>query len=92
MTKGKILMVSKRYDEAEVCFTQALELDKLNNLNYVTLSNLGVIYAMKRDFKEAERLFKEALRIKPDYKSAADNLKNVYIAIEESKKKQTQHQ
>lgn len=84
-SKGKILMVQKRMDEAAECFTRALELDKLNNLNYVTMSNLGVIYAMKKDFTEAERLFKESLRLKPGYKSAADNLKNVYIAIEESK-------
>ncbi len=82
--KGKILMVKNRLDEAAACFTMALELDKLNGLNYVTISNLGVIYAMKRDFTKAEKLLKEALRLQPGYKSAADNLKNVYIAIEES--------
>ena len=76
--KGKMLMSQNRLDEAATCFTKALELDKTDRLNYITMSNLGVIFAMKGNFTEAERLFTEALRLEPGYQQAKENLNLLY--------------
>jgi tetratricopeptide (TPR) repeat protein len=86
INKGKMLMSQNRLDEAGTCFTKALELDKTDRLNYITMSNLGVIFAMKGNFSEAERLFTEALRLEPEYQQAKDNLSLLYRQREYSNK------
>jgi tetratricopeptide (TPR) repeat protein len=87
INKGKMLMSQNKLDEAATCFVKALELDKTDRLNYITMSNLGVINAMKGNFDEAERLFTEALRLEPGYQQARENLNILYMQKENSKGK-----
>ncbi len=86
INKGKMLMSQNRLDEAGTCFTKALELDKTDRLNYITMNNLGAIFAMKGNFTEAERLFTETLRLEPGYQQAKENLNLLYRQREYSNK------
>ena len=81
-----MLMSQNRLDEAGTCFTKALELDKTDRLNYITMNNLGAIFAMKGNFTEAERLFTETLRLEPGYQQAKENLNLLYRQREYSNK------
>lgn len=58
--RGFAFMRLKQFDEAIFDFNHVLELDQNDELAY---SNLGVIYRDQGDYNNAEKYFKEALRI-----------------------------
>ncbi|MGD9560657.1 MAG: tetratricopeptide repeat protein [Pyrinomonadaceae bacterium] len=57
---GALLVRIKRFDEAEAAFDRQIELDPLSPLGK---TNLGIVYFCRRDFAEADRLFREVLEI-----------------------------
>lgn len=55
--------------------------------NYRLRNNLGIVYMEKGRMREAVFQFQEALRIKPDYKNAKDNLANARPMLNRLQKK-----
>ncbi len=69
--RGVALTALQRYAEAERAFLTALSLDSWLP---VSLNNLGYLKAIRGNFDEAEHLYREALRLNPDYARAWLNL------------------
>lgn len=68
--------------EARTAYQRAL-LVGICNKNYkkIALNNMGVIYALNGNIKMADRAFKDALAIDPDYAVAQINLKTMYRRV-----------
>ncbi len=50
-----------------------------NPLNHVAYNNLGFIYLIQNDLVNAEKYFRTALKLHPDYLTAHLNLVKVFI-------------
>jgi len=68
---GITMQFQSRYDEAQVAFQKAVELDP-KNAEY--RANLGALFLARGDYKSAEASLKEAIRINPDFALALYNL------------------
>ena len=62
------------YDDAEIAFQRAIDCDSNNEEAYM---NLGTVYAVKREFAEAERCVKKALELDPEYAEANSCLNRI---------------
>lgn len=69
--KGLTLMKLKRFDEAEKCFDQSLEICE----NISALLNKGIILKQKNDSEKAIVYFDKALKLNPDFKNIISILK-----------------
>ncbi|GIY66092.1 transmembrane and TPR repeat-containing protein 4 [Caerostris extrusa] len=67
-----------KYKESEKHFLRAIE---LNNQNPTYHTNLGVLYHRWKKYHLAENSYKKAIELKPDMKSAGDNLKLLYKTL-----------
>ena len=76
---GAAYLAQKRWDDAIACFKEIT-----GDLLYVTphfpLSNLGWAYYNKKEFKLAEKYYKDALKIEPRFAIALSGLGKTYIA------------
>jgi|GEM_PF-2382366 len=68
---GITMQLQSRYDDSQVAFQKAVELDP-KNAEY--RANQGALYMARGDFKSAEASLKEAIRLNPDYALALYNL------------------
>ncbi len=68
------------YEFAIECFQQLL---KLTFRAPCILNQLGVTYAFAREYKQAKKIFNEALQGNPGLENAYSNLANVHILLEE---------
>lgn len=75
-----------RMDEAIVMFEKAVQLDP----DFVSAyENMGIAYAMKRNFPKAEQAMLKALEIEPENQNVRENLHRMYLdsgQIEKAKK------
>jgi Flp pilus assembly protein TadD len=70
-TLGEVLRLSGKIDEALLCNRKALELNPNNAAAY---NNLGIIYAVRKEYREAERMFRELVdRSKANFGSVPFN-------------------
>jgi protein O-mannosyl-transferase len=67
-----------RIAEAEKQWNIAL---KLNRNSPITLTNLGLVYAQRKDYLKAERFFREAMLRKPDYTDPHLNLGSLMMDL-----------
>ncbi len=70
----------QRMQEALSAYQEAL---KYNNVDPVTLNNMGSVYFSMNNFQEAMRLFQEAIRYKSDYADALLNIGSCYGATQQ---------
>ncbi|XP_048005683.1 protein O-mannosyl-transferase TMTC4-like [Leguminivora glycinivorella] len=65
-----------RYEEAEKHFLKAIELfgRRVQAIHY---ANLGVLYHRWKKYSDAERMYKRALKLQPNFKSAQKNLETL---------------
>lgn len=82
---GSAYIALKQWDNAIACFNE-VKGDLLYATPYYPLSNLGYVYFMQKDYKKAEKYYKEALDIQTDFPRAMDGLGQVYIATGRYKK------
>lgn len=68
---GITMQFQSKYDEAQIAFQKAVELDP-KNAEY--RANQGALYLARGDYKSAEASLKEAIRINPDFALALYNL------------------
>ena len=77
--EGVKLQRGSNYEQAEGLYQKALLLDPTSaRLQKLVANNRGVIYAKKGKLEKAEKYFKEALKIDPDFKMAKLNLGFIY--------------
>jgi tetratricopeptide (TPR) repeat protein len=75
-TMGTVYLADGDLEAAEREYEAALEADwDIAGMN--TLNDLGIIAARRGDLKKAERYFRLALKVKPDYAKAWNNLGNI---------------
>nr|XP_012218090.1 PREDICTED: transmembrane and TPR repeat-containing protein 4 isoform X1 [Linepithema humile] len=72
---ANILGQKGKYEEAEVQFKLAISKNPMDPIIY---ANLGVLYHRWNKLNAAEQMYKRALQLKPDLKSAKDNMKSLY--------------
>lgn len=78
--EGRHLKKEGRFDDAEICFRQALEIEP----NYpACLNNLGNLLQEKGDFNGAISCFKQAINIDPNLAVAFCNLASALLQIED---------
>ncbi|CEG11502.1 hypothetical protein MSIBF_A1490001 [groundwater metagenome] len=71
---GRIYYYTKRFEEAEKEFREAIRL----NPNYADAhNNLGNLLIILNRYEEAEKEFREAIRLNPNYADAHNNLGNL---------------
>ncbi len=74
---GVALSREGKHDEAIAKFKEALAItDKCYDCWY----NIGIAYAQKKEYAQAEDAFKQAIALKPDYAEAYNGLANIYNA------------
>ncbi len=86
---GIYLLHMNDLDHAIAHFNKAIA---LNNKNVAALSNLAVCYVSKGDLKEAERLFRVAVRIDPRDISARQNLEKLLQSHPEDRNEVSAHE
>ncbi|KFM66102.1 Transmembrane and TPR repeat-containing protein 4, partial [Stegodyphus mimosarum] len=67
-----------KYSESEKHFLTAIQ---INSSNPTYHTNLGVLYHRWKKYQLAENAYKRALDLKPDMKSAKDNLRLLYKTL-----------
>jgi len=77
---GTAYLAAKDWDQAIVCFSE-LTGDLLYATPHFPLSNLGLAYYNKRDFRRAEANYLKALELRPDFVLALRGLGRTYIAM-----------
>lgn len=75
---GTKQLIDNNYEQAFKTLKEAEELDREDP---VIQNNLGLAYFVKKDFGEAEGRFKSALKLKPSYSDALNNLARVHIEL-----------
>lgn len=79
---GNIYFEKKRYDEAEKCYVEALN---INPQNEDIAFNLGFIYYSSNKLNEASNYFKTALRINPNNIETLKYLGQIYFDLQNYK-------
>jgi len=79
INKSSILIMLERFNEAEIILESVI--DK-NPKDIDIISNLGIICARQRKFSKAERYYKEAILIDPNYVNAKFNLINLFLEMD----------
>lgn len=77
---GDSMLVKRRYQEAIEAYKNA------SNDSYYVWNKRGIAYQMLSDLKDAERCYKQSLRLNPDFPWAMNNLGSVYDAQGDFKK------
>lgn len=75
---GTAYIALEEWDQAVECFTLVKD-DLLYATPYFPLTNLGYVYYRKKDYGTAEKYYKEALEMKPDFAKAFHGLGQVYL-------------
>jgi tetratricopeptide (TPR) repeat protein len=75
---GNALVSAQQFDKGFECFSRAYNQHPYNR--YV-LNDLATCYVLKGNFKKAEELYKESVRISPRYDAALINLISLYIQM-----------
>jgi tetratricopeptide (TPR) repeat protein len=79
---GKVLIKTEKVDEAFKYFSKAAELDS----NYVPAKvAIGNIFMMKGNFKKAEEIYQQVLRIDPKNFTVYNNLGLIYLQQEKNR-------
>ena len=69
--KAHILFYLKRLDEAIINIAKSI---KLNNVDYIALNIMGMIYTSLNSLETAKKIYLQAIEIKPDYYPTYSNL------------------
>ena len=77
---GTAYLAQKNWDKAITCFKEITE-DLLYATPHFPLSNLGLAYYNKKEFKLAEKYYQDALKIEPEFVIALHGLGKTYIAM-----------
>ncbi|HEV2323042.1 MAG TPA: tetratricopeptide repeat protein [Terracidiphilus sp.] len=77
---GDSMLVHRRYQEAIDAYKNA------SDDSYDIWNKRGIAYQMLYDLKDAERCYKQSLRLKPDHAWALNNLGSIYDAQGDFKK------
>ncbi|KAL4704834.1 hypothetical protein ACJJTC_001309 [Scirpophaga incertulas] len=67
-----------RFQESEKYFTRAINSFGKRNVQAIHYANLGVLYHRWKKYNKAEAMYKNALKLDPNFESASRNLKNLY--------------
>jgi len=76
---GTAYLAAKKWDQAIACFSE-LTADLLYATPHFPLSNLGLAYFNKRDYKRAEANYLKALELRPGFVLALRGLGKTYLA------------
>lgn len=71
-SKGNLYYLAERYDDALAAYERSLELGLPER--HVAYYNLGLVYEQMGDDAEAERSYRNALELRPDWQAAKDKL------------------
>ncbi|MGD9014817.1 MAG: tetratricopeptide repeat protein [Candidatus Omnitrophota bacterium] len=71
----------RNFYRAQTSYQKAIILDRSTQCKKFIFNNLGVIYAERGEVTKAELAFKEALKLDPDYQTAAFNLTRMYLKL-----------
>lgn len=82
MNLGNIYKEKGDFDNALICYREALLIDNNGEINY----NLGHLYELQKNIPESINQYKECLRKLPGYLNAILNLSSLYIELEEYEK------
>jgi tetratricopeptide (TPR) repeat protein len=77
---GAAYLAQKKWDDAIACFKEITG-DLLYVTPYYPLSNLGWAYYNKKEYRLAEKYYKDALKIEPKFAIALNGLGKTYIAM-----------
>ena len=79
---GTAYIALNEWDKAIDCFMKVKD-DLLYATPYYPLCNLGYVYFVKKDYARAEKYYRQALDLEPDFPKALDGLGQVYLATGE---------
>ena len=77
---GNAYMAQERWDSAIEYYEKALD-STLYATPHFPLSNLGAVYYMKKDYRQSEKYYLEALELKADFVQALRGIGRTYMAI-----------
>ncbi len=81
---GTAYLAKKNWDDAITCFKEITG-DLLYATPHYPLSNLGLAYYNKKEYRLSEKYYQEALKIEPGFVIALRGLGKTYIAMEKFK-------
>lgn len=82
---GAVYLLMEEWDSAIECF-KLLTKDLLYSTPHYPLANMGRAYYKKKEFSEAEKYYKEALKIEPEFVIALLGLGKTYLSMGEVRK------
>lgn len=77
---GNAYLAKGDWDQAIEAYQRIIE-DVFYGTPHFALSNMGLAYYQKKDYREAEKHFLEALKMNPDFVNALAGLATTYVAM-----------
>jgi len=72
---------ARDFYSAQTSYQKSIIIDKGTRCKKYIFNNLGVLYIENGQVAKAEIAFREALRLDPDYKTAASNIALLYLKL-----------